>query len=100
MGQDRLGLKSQPVDLSDDLSEVVHKSSYLEVILSRYLVKHLFQQFFFGSEVALEGSGSPMYCHSKTTGPMVDMAKRDCAKVAGSLPHSHSGPKVVDLRWA
>ena len=42
MGQDGLGLKGQPVNLSDDLSEVVHKSSHLKSILSRYLVKHLF----------------------------------------------------------
>ena len=42
VSQDAFSFKSKPVDLSDDLSEVVHKSSHLEVILSRYLVKHLF----------------------------------------------------------
>ena len=42
VGQDAFSFKSQSVDLSDDLSEVVHKSSHLKSILSRYLVKHLF----------------------------------------------------------
>ena len=41
VGQDAFSFKSQSVDLSDDLSEVVHKSSYLEVIPSRYLVKQI-----------------------------------------------------------
>ena len=42
VGQDAFSFKSQSIDLSDDLSEVVHKSSHLKSILSRYLVKHLF----------------------------------------------------------